>query len=328
MKIINQHFITRITLFLFLAFFSLMITSCSEDETNIEGPKPEPTISDIEVGLHNNEIGVIGGDFHFNAEVLAGDLLQAVRINIVQRDEETYEDEWTLEVIFTERIAGLKNATLHRHFDIPEEAPKGLYDFKITVEDMNGTSLEETRKISLIDIEDYPDVFPHVSAFGVDKIDVDGKGGFNNFYNNGEFRNTENPSFRKDESIWASVQIGNIQGDGIMYGLLIKKSFDHKPETVEDIDFSKAIVTDLKQHSDYYEIRAFQSSYNTNFNNHYMYGAAYKIGADADNNLPNSNLVTGNKAWENGTYYYGYVYTNTTYNLSTFKYIEFEITGF
>ncbi|WP_200980133.1 DUF4625 domain-containing protein [Echinicola sp. 20G] len=312
-------------LLLIIPVLLLIFPSCSDEDHT---PKILPTVSNIEVGLNNIEIGVVGQDFHFNADVLAGDLLEAVQINIEQRSEETYAEPWSFEVVFTERIEGLKNANLHRHFDIPAEAPKGIYDFIITVKDQNGTSVEETREISLIDIKDYPDIFPHVKVFGVDKIGLDGKGGFNNFYNNGDFRNPDDPSFSKDESIWSSVQIGNIKDNGVMYGLLIKKSHDHKPETVGDIDFSKAIVTDIKEHSGYEEIRAFGNSYNANFNNHYMYGAALEIGATEDNHLPNPNPITGAKAWENGTYYYGYVYTNTTYNMSTFRYIEIEIKGF
>jgi len=112
-----------------------------------------------------------------------------------------------------------------------------------------------------------------------------------------------------------------------MYGLLIKKSADHKPETVEFIDFSKAIVTEIKEHNDMGE-GTFKNSYNTDYNSHYMYGAALEIGATTDNNLPTAHAISGDKVWENGTYYYGVVYTNYTYGFSTFEYIEFEVNGF
>lgn len=169
---------------------TLILTSCSsDDDATLTGPPP--TISNIEVGLHNNEIGVIGEDFHFNAEVLAGDLLDNVQINIEQKPEETYENDWTLEVVFTERIQGVKNVTLHRHFDIPSDAPRGLYNFIITVNDQNGSSVEEIREINIIDASDYPEVTPYVSVFGIDKKNVDGTSGFNNFYNNGAFKNPD-----------------------------------------------------------------------------------------------------------------------------------------
>jgi len=304
----------------FVILFTLIVgfASCSDDDTVLD--LPEPTISDIEVGLYNNELGVIGEDFHFNAEVLAGDLLENVTINIEPRADETYDAVWSFETVITDRITGLKNATLHRHFDIPADAVRGSYDFIITVNDQNGTKTQEVRNIDIIDADDYPEVTPYVSVFGVDKIDVDGNSGFNNFYNNGEFK-VEDPTFSKDESIWSAIQIGSVKGDGIMYGLLIKKSYNHLPENIEAIDFSKAIVTEVLEHTGEEEVFTLKNNRDTG---HWNYGVPLLIGTATDNNTPEANAVT----WENGKYYYGVVYTNITYNRSTFKYIEFEVSGF
>ncbi|WP_405414555.1 DUF4625 domain-containing protein [Maribacter sp. Asnod1-A12] len=312
--------------FSLLSIFStiLFLTSCNNNEEVEEIILIAPTVSEVEVGLFNNELGVVGEDFHFNAEFLAGDLLNLVTINIEQREGETYSTDWSFEMVW-DKYQGLKNATMHQHFDIPAEAPKGIYDFIITVTDQNGTSSEEVRNIELIDAADFPEVNPHVEVFGVDKINVEGTGGFNNFYNNGEFRNPEETFFGVDESIWSSLQIGEIKGDGILYGLLIKKSLNHKPETLEAIDFSKVIVTEVKEHTGFEEVRTFSNSFNTNFNNHYMYGVPLKIGATEDNNFPETTTITGDLAWENGTYYYGVVYYNFTYLKSAFQYIEFDI---
>ncbi len=311
--------------FLLLPIIPLMLLlhSCdSNDDEEIN--LISPTVSEVEVGLFNNELGVVGEDFHFNAEFLAGDLLDLVTINIEQREGETYSTDWSFEMVW-DKYQGLKNATMHQHFDIPAEAPKGIFDFIITVTDQNGTSSEEVRNIELIDAADFPEVNPHVDVFGVDKINVEGTGGFNNFYNNGEFRNPDEAFFSTNESIWSSIQIGEIKGDGIMYGLLIKKSHNHKPETLEAIDFSKVIVTEVKEHSGFEEVRTFANSYNTNFNNHYMYGVPLKIGASEDNNFPEATPITEDIAWESGTYYYGVVYYNFTYLKSAFQYIEFDI---
>ncbi|MEL4307723.1 DUF4625 domain-containing protein [Joostella sp. CR20] len=312
------------TLLLSIPVILFVFASCSKDDED-NTPKPLPTISEIEVGLHDNEIGVIGEDFHFNAEVLAGDLLENVQINIEQRSEETYDATWSFEVVFTERITGLKNATLHRHFDIPVDAPRGKYDFIITVNDQNGTNVQEIREINIIDASDYPEVTPYVSVFGIDKIDADGKSGFNSFYNNGDFKDPDNAFFSKGESIWSALQIGSVKGDGVMYALLIKKSYNHLPETIEQIDFSKAIVTEVVEHTDEEEVITLKNNINTG---HWNYGFALEIGAATDNNIPEPNPITDGKKWENGTYYYGVVYTNISYNRSTFKYIEFEINGF
>ncbi|MCG1036811.1 DUF4625 domain-containing protein [Polaribacter sargassicola] len=309
------------TITLNLLVLTFIFSSCTNNKEEID--LVLPTISEIEIGLHNNEIGVIGEDFHFNAEVLAGDLLENVTINIVQKSDIEYSEEWTYEIIFTERITDLKNATLHRHFDIPADAPKGMYDIVITVNDQNGTSLEEVRNIDLIDANDFPEVTPWVSVFSVDKINEDNpSGGWNNFYNNGEFRNEEEAFFNKDESIWSSFQIGDVKGNGIMYGLLIKKSYNHLPENIEEIDFSKVIVTEVVEHFDEEEIFILKNNKDTG---HWNYGVPLQIGATEDNLTPTANAIIDGRAWETGTYYYGVVYTNLSYNRSTFKYIEFDI---
>ncbi|QDO94890.1 DUF4625 domain-containing protein [Formosa sediminum] len=310
-------------LFFSTMLLSLLCISCNQDD-DVDVILETPSISEVEVGLYDNELGVVGEDFHFNAEFLAGELIDLVKINIEPRLGETYSSDWSFEMIW-DKYQGLKNATMHQHFDIPAEAPKGIYDFIITVTDQNGTFLEEVRTIELIDAEDYPEVNPHLSVFGIDKIDVDGVGGFYNFYTNGDFRDEDNPFFSLNESIWSSIQIGGLKGDGIMYGLLIKKSLNHKPETVEAIDFSKVIVTEVVTHSGYEEVSTLKNSYNTNYNNHYLYGAALKIGATEDNNLPDPNPITVTNEWESGTYYYGFVYTNTSYLKSIFYYVEFDV---
>lgn len=309
-------------LFNFIPVLLLIFSSCIDEDNT---PKTLPAVSDIEVGLHNNEIGVIDDDFHFNAEVLAGDLLEAVQVDIIQKSEENYEKEWSFQIIFTDRIEGLKNASLHRHFSIPAEAPRGKYDFIITVIDQNGTSLEEVREINIIDAADYPEVSPYVSVFGIDRIDTEGKSGFNNFYNNGNFQNPNAAFFSKDESIWSTFQIGNTKGDGIMYGLLIKTSHNHKPENIEEIDFNKVIVTEYLEHNGEEEVFVLKNNRDTG---HWNYGPVLKIGAEKDNNLPDPYSITESKDWGNGSYYYGVVYTNLSYNRSTYKYITFEIKGF
>ena len=53
--------------------------------------------------------------------------------------------------------------------------------------------------------------------------------------------------------------------------------------------------------------------------------AHFTIGAATDNNAPTPNAISGPKAWESGTYYYGIVYKNTTYNMSLFHYIEVPV---
>jgi hypothetical protein len=128
---------------LFLPFYS----ACSEDA---EPRLPSPMVTNVELGLGDNGFGVIGRDFHFNADVVAGDKLDTVEITIRQKSGETYLDEWFLSFIWNE-YRGLKNANIHQHFDIPKDAVQGDYDFVILVKDKNGQETEIVRDFSIYD---------------------------------------------------------------------------------------------------------------------------------------------------------------------------------
>lgn len=130
----------------------LALGSCQEDtEPNL----PSPSIDNVEVGLNNDEIGVIGEDFHLNADLLAGELIEQVQVQINPIDEESYEAYWDFELIWDE-YKGTKNSNVHKHFDIPEDAVEGVYDFLIIVTDQNGTSTEEKRSITIYKAENLP----------------------------------------------------------------------------------------------------------------------------------------------------------------------------
>ncbi|TYQ00175.1 uncharacterized protein DUF4625 [Tenacibaculum adriaticum] len=311
----EQIFKTRIVLYA-LAFFGLLLTSCSNDD---DITLSIPSISEVEIGSANR--GVIGRDIHFNVEVLAGDMIDLVQVNINPREEENYTHDWSFEIAWDE-FKGVKNATVHKHFDVPEDAAEGKYDFIITVTDENGTKLEEIFEVEIIDPINLP-VDPSVYLFAVEKIDIDGNTGLANFYANGDFRNPDDKVFRENESIVSYTQINNVKDDGILYNLLIKKSLNHKPETVDDIDFSKAIVIDVLEHTNYEEVTSISTYFNPDVS--IRDRPALTIGALQDNNLPNPNSIDGDNVWESGTYYYGIVYTNTTHNLSVHHYIEFDI---
>lgn len=136
---------------LVMSLILLLFTSCESDDL-------EPlisTISNVEVGLNDNEIGVIGRDFHFNAEIIAGNKIDLVQLYITPITRETYEGSWSFELTWDE-FKGTKNSTIHKHFDIPEGAVEGYYDFTIKVTDENGTTLEEKRNITIYKAENLP----------------------------------------------------------------------------------------------------------------------------------------------------------------------------
>lgn len=138
--------------FLLAIIAVLALGSCQKDtEPNL----PSPSIDNVEIGLNNDEIGVIGEDFHLNADLLAGELIELVKIQINPIDEESYEAYWDFEVIW-EEYKGARNTTVHKHFDIPEDAVEGFYDFLIIVTDQNGTITEEKRSITIYKEENLP----------------------------------------------------------------------------------------------------------------------------------------------------------------------------
>lgn len=298
-----------------ILLFVATFTACKKDKQP-EPELPKPTIDDIEIGLGNNQIGVIGKDFHLNAEILAGDKIENVQVKILPRSGETYAKAWELEITW-DQYKGAKNATVHKHFDIPADAAEGTYDFVIIVNDQNGTALEEKMEINIYKAENLP-VDPTLSV-----LSVSVNGSF--FYRDGKFA-VEGAKLSKNDRFSSQATIDGVKGDGKMYLLLINKKLGHRPESIDQIDFSKAIVYDV------YELKGWEQG--GSFSNAVFDIKTFTwirqipqmiIGAANDNNTPQPGSISGIKAWESGTYYFGVVYKNTTYNMSYFQYIELPL---
>lgn len=302
---------TMVAILLFLGIF----TACSkEDQPEIELAKP--SIDNIEIGLGNNQIGVIGKDFHFNAEVLAGDKIKNVQVKILPRSGENYEKDWQLEITW-DQYKDAKNATVHKHFDIPEDAAEGTYDFLIIVNDQNGTKLEEKQEIKIYKAENLP-VNPTLSLFNVNV-----NGSF--FYRDGKFT-TDGARLTMDDKFSAQATIEGVKGDGKMYMILINKKLGHRPENIDQIDFDKAIVYDVYEHENWVEGGSFSNAvYDFETFTWIRKVPQLIIGAASDNNQPQPGAIVGSKAWESGTYYFGVIYKNTTYNMSYFQYTEIPV---
>jgi hypothetical protein len=303
---------TRVIAAVLLLAFTF--TACKKDKQS-DPELPKPTIDNVEIGLNDNEIGIIGRDFHFNVEVLAATKIESISIKIVQRASETYLKEFSYEKSWPQ-YKDAKNATVHEHFTI-SEAPEGKYDFLIVVKDQNGSTLEEKRTITLVLPENLP-VNPTVTTYTFQK---DGapfytmtRGGFYDpataKYGNGSNQ------INKNQILLYLATIGSTKGDGKMYILMINKKHNHRPETINAIDFSKAIILDVIEHKNVINVGAFTNTrpYPT-----------LSIGSANDNNTPTPNPISGLKAWESGNYYIGVVYNNTTYNTGTFNYIEVQV---
>lgn len=292
-------------------FAALAFSGCSNDDNDSAPEKAVPTIDKVELGLGNNETATIGQDFHFNAEVTAGDKIENVQVKIVQKSSETYSKVWSHEVTWTQ-YADAKNATVHKHFDIPEDAAEGKYDFIIIVNDKNGSKLEVKKNLTIYKLENLP-VKPIVSILTVFLND-------NFLYRKGQFSDPD-AKFKNNDRFSSQVTMDGIKGDGIMYVLLINKNAKHNPESVDQIDFSKVIVYDVLEHKNIAQTGGF-SNVDWNGTTVTRDFPIMTIGAAKDNNVPVPQDLIANKAWATGNYTYLILYKNTTYNINFSQAVE------
>lgn len=292
-------------------FAALAFSSCSNDDNDSAPEKAVPKIDKVELGLGNNETATIGQDFHFNAEVTAGDKIENVQVKIVQKSSETYSKVWSHEVTWTQ-YADAKNATVHKHFDIPEDAAEGKYDFIIIVNDKNGSKLEVKKNLTIYKLENLP-VKPIVSILTVFLND-------NFLYRKGQFSDPD-AKFKNNDRFSSQVTMDGIKGDGIMYLMLINKNAKHNPESVDQIDFSKVIVYDVLEHKNIAQTGGF-SNVEWNGTTVTRDFPIMTIGAAKDNNVPVAQDLIANKAWATGNYTYLILYKNTTYNINFSQAVE------
>lgn len=130
----------------------------------------------------------------------------------------------------------------------------------------------------------------------------------------------------KGDEFWSQVSISGIKGDGKMYLLLINKKLNHRPESVDKIDFSKAIAYHIFEHKDVATVGTVSNAIIDLTTNPFtiINPPMLTISAASDNNIP-ATPISGSRNWETGTYYFGVVYKNTTYNTSLFHYIEVPV---
>ncbi|MCE7056098.1 DUF4625 domain-containing protein [Algoriphagus sp. AGSA1] len=307
----------RLVTALFLSLLLLITSSC---EDNPDPLLPSPSIDNLEIGSGNNHLAVIGRDFHLNADIVAGDKIDVVQVKIEQLADETYAGDWSFELTW-DKFKGIKNTNVHEHFDIPEDALEGRYNFFFIVTDENGTILEEKAEIQLV----------HPSNLTVDPIlyiwmITTDQGDFH--FVNETLENPENVDFSKGEILASDVTINNVKGDGKLYLLLIRKDQDHLPESVDAIDFSKVIVYDYFEHENEEDVVSFGNVIYDGEGGYVRPAPEFEIGAVLDNNVPASDLTSGDNGWKSGEYYFGVVYTNSTSNISLQHYFELNVSGF
>ncbi|WP_316821895.1 DUF4625 domain-containing protein [Pedobacter gandavensis] len=291
-------------LVLFTAF-----SACKKDE-QIE--LALATAENIEIGTSNNKQALRGRDFHFNADVTAATKIKSVQLQILQKTGETYTAKWKLELNWPE-YAGTKNTNVHKHFTMPAEAPEGRYDFLFIVQDENGTSLEVREEISITDPSNMP-VDPKIGRDMISRNET-------MIYYMETYVEKE-LIFKKGDEMTAHAQVSEIKSDGVLYTLLIKKSANYYPESIDKLDFSKVIVISKVEHKNLPAASKISTLKQVNG----VYGGEkITIGADKDGNEPIPNAINGPKAWESGKYNLVILYKNTSYNRSVYKNLPITI---
>ncbi|WP_222837321.1 TonB-dependent receptor domain-containing protein [Dyadobacter fermentans] len=122
------------------------------------------------------------------------------------------------------------------------------------------------------------------------------------------------------------ANISFVKGDGKLYLLLIKKSANYNPRTIEEVDLNKAIVYDVHEHKNEQSIFDFGNA-EFDMETFTVIRAIPDliIGSEKDNNAPGKNVINGAKAWESGEFNMVVIYQNTTHNKTIHKSIPFTI---
>jgi hypothetical protein len=302
-----------------LMLFMLAFAACKKD--NRVEPEPEiptPTMENLELGLGDSGIGVIGEDFHFEGDILAVDKIDTVEVQFVQKPGQTYSKPWKHEIIWTQ-YKGLKNTNIHKHFNIPKEAAEGKYDLIVIVHDENGSKLEVKRDLEIYTRTNLP-IRPIVSGLYMHR-------NWMPFYDSHSDRdNYPTQRFKKGDTLQVQANISFVKGDGKLYLLLIKKSANYNPKTIEEVDLSKSIVYDVFEHKKEANIYDFSNTI-FDFNSYTVVRNMPNliIGAEKDNNTPEANTISGAKAWQTGDYNLVMIYKNTTANQTLYKSIPLGI---
>ncbi|WP_316752747.1 DUF4625 domain-containing protein [Pedobacter gandavensis] len=294
----------------FLLFFIAAFSACKKDQPVVE--LAVPTAKNIEIGTANNKQALKGRDFHFNADVTAASKIKAVQLRILQKAGQTYTANWKLEFDWKEYI-GTNNTNVHKHFTMPADAPEGKYDFLFIVLDENGTKLEIKEEITITDPANMP-VDPEIGRDMISRNETI-------IYSMDTWKEKE-LIFKKGDELTAHARISGIKGDGILYTLLIKKSANYYPESIDKLDFTKAVVISRVEHKD---LPAASKITTLKQVNGVYGGEKIVIGAEKDGNEPIPNAINAGKAWESGQYNLVIIYKNTSYNRSVFKVIPITL---
>jgi hypothetical protein len=317
-KISNKKMKTTNVIALLMLFMVTFAACKKENQVEPEPESPKPRMENLELGLGDAGIGVIGEDFHFEGDILAVDKIDTIKVQFIQKAGQTYSKAWKHEIVWTQ-YKGLKNTNIHKHFNIPKDAAEGKYDLVVIVHDENGSKLEVKRDFEIYTRANLP-IKPIVSGLYMHRNGM-------SFYDSHSDRDKyPTQRFKKGDTLQVQANISFVKGDGKLYMLLIKKSANYNPRTIEEVDLNKSIVYDVFEHRNQANIYDFSNSifdfetFTVVRNMPY-----FIIGAEKDNNTPAANAISGTKEWQTGDYNLLMIYKNITANKTLYQTIPLGI---
>lgn len=141
--------------FLGLLMIAATITACKKEEVIPDAP----SITNLEIGTNNNKTAYPGTDIHLEADLFSASNLAGVQLTIKPKSG----SGWNFSQNYTDGFVNIKNASFHKHIDVPTTAALGSYLVTITVTDVLGKS---TVVVSDLEIK-YDPTLPNATGFEV-----------------------------------------------------------------------------------------------------------------------------------------------------------------
>lgn len=157
----------------FIAFFGILLNSCSSDDDNGSSSVDAPEITGFEYGegsTHSTEqVAFKGSDIHLEAEIYAESVVSSITLSIHAHDLPLAEGEveWDFFQEYSSSNYQVINPTFHEHVDVPTDIPAGEYHIELVVIDELGNSTEIEGHLEILD-------YITLSEFGVSETAVRG----------------------------------------------------------------------------------------------------------------------------------------------------------
>jgi len=141
-----------------IAFFGILLNSCSSDDDASSPSGIAPEITDFAFGegsTHSTEpVAYTGEDIHIEADIYAEEVVSSITLTIHAHDLTIgeNEEEWEYTHVYEGGDYEAINPSFHVHVDVPQYAAQGEYHIELTVEDMSGNITETEGHIDIINL--------------------------------------------------------------------------------------------------------------------------------------------------------------------------------